>query len=119
MDFRCHDACIRAKIYVISYLLPVNVFDFQHAQTSNSILISLSVLSDPENTDIAVGILLLSCVKLRFTLPSLQIRQLGFLTSAHLLPAHQHQYSISGMSVLDHVCFAVAIVPLPSVELKM
>ena len=36
------------------------IFDFEQIQTSDSILTSLSVLPDPENMGIAVGILLLS-----------------------------------------------------------
>ena len=39
----------------------VAIFDFRHAQASESILTCLSVLSDPENMGRAVGISLLSC----------------------------------------------------------
>ena len=57
-------SCIRAEIYVVPYLLPVMAanFDFQYTQTSVRLLKSLFVLSDPENTGIAVGILFLSPV---------------------------------------------------------
>ena len=50
-------SCIRAEIYVISHVLPVNG---RHNQTSDSIANSLSVLPDPENMGIAVGISLQS-----------------------------------------------------------
>ena len=52
-------------MYVVSYLLPVMavIFDFQHTQTSDSIPVSLPVLLDPENMDLAVVISLLSCVE--------------------------------------------------------
>jgi len=39
-----------------------NIFDFQLAQTQNCIPSSLSVLPEPENVGVAVGIYLLSCV---------------------------------------------------------
>jgi hypothetical protein len=54
-------SCVRAETYDISYILPR--FDFQHIQTSGSILIILSVLPDPKNMGIAataVGISVLS-----------------------------------------------------------
>jgi len=52
---------VRAEIYVISYLLSVMaaIFDLRHTQTSDSIPTSLSVLPNPKNTGIAVGISLL------------------------------------------------------------
>jgi len=49
-------------IIIISYSLPVATFYDFHTQTSESIPISLSVLSDPQILSIAIGILLLSCV---------------------------------------------------------
>ena len=39
------------------------ILDFQHTQMSNSIPISLSVLSDLENMGIAVGNSLLKCIE--------------------------------------------------------
>jgi len=56
---------IRAEILVIAHLLPVMaaIFDFQPAQTYDSIRSSLSVLPDPGDMSIAVGISLLSCVQ--------------------------------------------------------
>jgi len=39
------------------------IFDLRHTQTSDSIPTSLSVLPDPKNMGIAVGILLLSCIE--------------------------------------------------------
>jgi len=39
------------------------IFDLRHIQTSDSIPTSLSVLPDPKNMGIAVGISLLSCVE--------------------------------------------------------
>jgi len=45
----------------VSYLFPVNgrIFDFQHAQTQDCIPSSLSVLPNPGNMGVAVGISLL------------------------------------------------------------
>ena len=60
----------------------------------------------------AVGISLLSCVEAEFVLLNLQSRHLGFLTSAYLLPVHQHQYNTHGTSVSDNVWFADAIMLL-------
>ena len=39
------------------------IFDFRHTQTSDSLPNSLSVLPDPENMGIAVGISLLTCIQ--------------------------------------------------------
>jgi len=39
------------------------IFDLRHAQTWNRIPSSLSVLSDPGNVGVAVGMSLLSCVR--------------------------------------------------------
>ena len=39
------------------------IFDFRQTRTSDSIPISLSVLLNPENMGIAVGISLLSCIE--------------------------------------------------------
>ena len=92
----------------------VAILDFQHTQTSDSILVSLSVLPDLENIDAAVGISLLSSKQAEIHVTGfLQSHHLGFLTSACLLPAHKHQYSIRRLSVLD-VWFAVAIMLLYS-----
>ena len=41
----------------------VAIFYFQHTQASDNIFISLSVLPDPENMGIAVGISLLSGIQ--------------------------------------------------------
>jgi len=38
------------------------IFDFQHIQTSNSVLTNLYVLPDPANVGIAVEIMLLSII---------------------------------------------------------
>ena len=57
--------CVRAEIYVSSCLLPVIIiiFDFRHKLTSDSLPISLSMSPVLENTGVAVGISLLSCVR--------------------------------------------------------
>ena len=49
----------------VLFLLPVMaaIFDFRHAQTSDSITTSLFVLPDPENMDIALEISLLLCIE--------------------------------------------------------
>jgi len=39
------------------------IFDLRHAQTWNRIPSSLSLLPDPENVGVAVGISLLSCIR--------------------------------------------------------
>jgi len=41
----------------------VAIFDLRHTQTSESIPTSLSVLINPQNMGIAVGISLLSCIE--------------------------------------------------------
>ena len=58
-------SCLRAEIYVISYVLLVMaaIFDSRHTQTSDSIPINLSVLPNPENMGLAVGISLLSFIR--------------------------------------------------------
>ena len=57
--------CIKADIYVKSFILLVMaaIYDLRHTQISDSILVCLSVLPDPENMGIAVGIALLSCIR--------------------------------------------------------
>jgi len=58
-------SCIEVKIYVISYLLPVNgshlLFLF-YFQTWDILRISLIGLPDLENISSAVGMSLLSCI---------------------------------------------------------
>ena len=39
------------------------IFDFQQTQTSDTLQICLSVLADPQNMGIAIGISLLSCIE--------------------------------------------------------
>ena len=39
------------------------IFDFRHAQTADSFRTSLSVLPDPENMGVGVGISLLACIR--------------------------------------------------------
>ena len=58
-------SCIEAEIYVTAYVLPVqgHMFDFRHAQMSDSFPTSLSVLPDSENLGIAVVISLLLCIE--------------------------------------------------------
>ena len=55
-------SCIEAEIYVISFYfwLMAAIFNFRHAQTSDSIPNGLSVLPDTENMGTAVGLSLLS-----------------------------------------------------------
>ena len=79
-------SCIRAEIYVISYVLPVNG---HRAQTSDSIPTSLFVLPDPENIGITVGIVLLSRLKaeiyvISYLLPVLR-RHIGYLVGVILV----------------------------------
>ena len=45
------------------FRLVVAIFDFRHTMKSASILTTFFVLPDPENMGIAVGILLLSCIR--------------------------------------------------------
>jgi len=47
----------------IYFRLMAAIFDLRHAQTSDNIPTSLSVLPNPKNMDIAVGISLLSCLE--------------------------------------------------------
>ena len=65
------------------------IFDFRHTQMLDSIPISLSMLPDPENMGIAVGIALLSLRKaeiyvISYLLPVLN-RQIGYLADAPLV----------------------------------
>ena len=84
-------SCIRAEIYVISYLLRLMaaIFDFRHAQTLDSIPTSLLMLPDPEKMGTDVGILLLSWLKAQIyiishLLPVLS-RHIGYLVRATLI----------------------------------
>ena len=55
------------------------IFDLQHTQTSDSNPTSLSVLPDPENMVLAVGIVFLSCLQRRDIHTSgLEAAMLGF-----------------------------------------
>ena len=71
------------------------IFEFQHTQTSDSIPTSLSVMPDPENIGIAVGISLLSWLKaeiyvISYLLPILS-RHIGYLVGVTLVltpPSH-------------------------------
>ena len=62
------------------------IFDFQHTQSSGTILTSVFGLFDPERMGIAVGISLLSCVEAEirateFTEPTSWIYDFRLLTS--------------------------------------
>ena len=62
------------SLFLVYFRLLAAIFDFRHIQTSDSILTSFSVLPDPENMGLAVGISLLSCLRaeiyvLSFLLP--------------------------------------------------
>ena len=64
LEFRCHHAHeLRYTLFPMCFQLMAAIFDFQHTQSSDSILTSLSMLPDPKNVGIAVGISLLSCVE--------------------------------------------------------
>ena len=56
-------SCIRAEIYVVSYVLPVNGRQLRFPTYPDVLKYStsLSVLTDPENMGIAVGTSLLLC----------------------------------------------------------
>ena len=57
-------SCIEADTLCHFYFrLMAAIFDFRHTQTSYSIATSLSVLPDPENMGIAVGISFLCCLQ--------------------------------------------------------
>jgi len=55
-------SCIRAE-FPIYFRLMVAIFDLRHAHTWNRIPSSLSVLPEPGNMGVAVGISLLSCIR--------------------------------------------------------
>jgi len=62
------------------------IFDLQHAPVKDSIPSSLSVLPDSENMGVAVGNLVLSCIRaeiygMSYLLPEVPVN--GFLTSAY------------------------------------
>jgi len=57
-------SCIQAEIFVIAYVrLMAAIFDLLVTVTLESIRISYSVLLDPENVVVAIGISLLSCLE--------------------------------------------------------
>ena len=59
----------RYTLFPMHFRLLAAIFDFWHTRTSDCLPNSLSVLLDPENTGIAIGISLLSCIReLRYTL---------------------------------------------------
>jgi len=75
-----------------SIRLMAAIFDFQHAQALDSILSSLSVLPDPGNMVVVVGIVLLSCMRaetyvISYLLPVID-RHLLFMTYSDI--EHHH-----------------------------
>ena len=61
VEFRCYHAYeLRHTLFPINFRLIAAIFDFQHVQTSDGILTSISVLPDRENMAIAVRISLRS-----------------------------------------------------------
>ena len=84
-------SCIRVEINVITYVLPVDGrhLRFPTYRTSDSNPTDLSVLPDPENMGIIVGISLLSRLKAEidvfcYLLPALS-RHIGYLVGAKLV----------------------------------
>ena len=71
------------------------IFDLRRTQTSDSIPTSLSVLPDPENMGIAVGITLLSCIRAEINVssyvPPVNGRHLWFTTYAYV-GQYSHEY---------------------------
>jgi len=64
MKFRCyHQYGLRYTLFHIYFQLMAAIFDLRHTQTSDSIPTSLSVLHNPKNMGIAVGIMLLLCIE--------------------------------------------------------
>ena len=64
LELCCYHVCEpRYTLFLIHFRSIAAIYDFQHTQTSDSILSSLFVLSDPENVGVAVGISLLSCLR--------------------------------------------------------
>ena len=65
------------------------IFDFRHTRTSDSFLTSFSVLPDPENMDIAVGMCLLSWLKAKINVIVYVLlvfsRHTGYLVGATLV----------------------------------
>ena len=83
-------SCIRADLYVMSFLLPVMaaIFNLRHTHTSVNILFCLPELPDPENMDLAVGMALLSCTRAEIYVISYLLavygRHLGFTTHSDI-----------------------------------
>jgi len=71
----------------------------------------------PENVGIAVGILLLSC--LRTYVFQVYRCHLGCSTSGYLLTSGYHQYNSSGMSLVENVGMTIGNSFPTSVELKI
>ena len=71
------------------FQLMAAIFDFRHTQTLDSLATSLSVLPNLENMGIAVGISLLSCIRVKIyviscLLPVLS-RHFGYLVGVKLV----------------------------------
>ena len=75
------------------------IFDFRHTRMSNSLLKSLSVLPDPENMGIAIGISLLSCTRVEIhvisCLLSVYGRHLWFPTYTDVGPSSHYSLRVA------------------------
>ena len=64
LEFRCYRVYeLRYTLFPIYFRLMAAICDFQHIQTSDTILTSCSMLPDPENMGLAVGIVFLLCLQ--------------------------------------------------------
>ena len=65
-------------LFLVYFRLMAAIFDFRHTQTSESLATSLSVLPDPENMGIALGIALLSCIRAEINIFNYVLLVIGY-----------------------------------------
>ena len=94
------------------------IFDLQLTQASESIHISLSVLPDPENVDIAVGILLLSRIhELKWSLFRIYFRLMAAIFDLRLTQTSESIHTnFSVLSDPKNVGIAIEILLLSCVS---
>jgi len=101
---------LRYTLCPIYFRLMAAIFDFQHAQTQNCILSSLSVLLDLGNMGVADGISLLSCIRAGYTVCPIYFRKLAAIFDFQ--HAQTYDRIVSSIFVLPdpgNMCVAVGI----------
>jgi len=103
------------------FRLMAAIFDFSLIRTSDSLRSSLVVSTDLENTGIAVGILLLSCIEAEICVISYLLpvngSHLWFITDPNIF--HSYEYSIVVLPDLENMGIAVGISFLSCIEAEL